>query len=226
MKKSILPMRNQGFAIALAWPQTTCKQAGGWYDGLMTLMGYNREYFYKAGHAATVLIDPDGKCFYFDFGRYHSPFGYGRVRSADTDHDLQMTTKAIVSHDGKKIENLEEIMLELLNREACHGTGPLYGSLTEINFDKAYAKALELQDHSPIPYGPFLWNGCNCSRFVYTVIRKGLPFSWKKILFAAAIPTTPTTLTNVKNLGKYLKLNLTDVKPVENLPCEEEKRYA
>lgn len=197
---------HKGFVIALAWPQTKCKQAGGWYDGLMILTGFNRDYFYTAGHAATVLVEETtGECHYFDFGRYHSPYAHGRVRSADTDHDLEIKTKAIIA--GDEILNFQEILEELFANESCHGSGPLYGSYSRINFAESYRKALQLQQKSPIIYGPFVAGGTNCSRFVSSVIRAGLPFSLKRLKVALAVPVTPTPLNNVKNLGRYSKIS-------------------
>ena len=71
-----------GLAISLAWPQTWCKQSGSWYDSTMKLVGINKNSFYKVGHAAVILVESaTGKCHYFDFGRYHAPYGYGRVTS-------------------------------------------------------------------------------------------------------------------------------------------------
>ncbi len=199
------PKTQEGFVIALAWPQTKCKQAGGWYDDLMTLTGFNRDYFYTAGHAATVLVDQaTGECHYFDFGRYHSPYAHGRVRSADTDHDLEIKTKAIIS--GHEILNFKDILEELFANESCHGSGPLYGSYSRVNFAKSYHRAIQLQEDSPIIYGPFISGGTNCSRFVSSVIRAGLPFSMKRLKIAFAVPVTPTPLNNVKNLGPYSKI--------------------
>ncbi len=202
-KKKELP----DFAIALAWPQTLCKQAGGWYDVVMKWFGINRNYFYRAGHAAIVIINSnDGVCHYFDFGRYHAPFAYGRVRSADTDHELEMKTRAVFSEDKTRLLNQEEILHELSGNDACHGSGPLYGAVTPVNFSKAYDKALDMQQKSPWPYGPFVVGGTNCSRFVRTILLKGItqPFLRFKVRFA--VPYTPTPLNNVKNLGKYMKV--------------------
>lgn len=90
----------KGFAVALAWPETYCKQPGACYDGLMNRFGIAKNNFYKVGHAAVLLVNKSRKkCFYFDFGRYHSTFGKGRVRSAETDHDLAFNTKPIFSKD-------------------------------------------------------------------------------------------------------------------------------
>ena len=83
---------NTGFVVALAWPANMCRQAGAWYDGLMNLLGISKNHYYRVGHAALVLVKSEtGECFYFDFGRYHSPFHHGRVRNATTDHLLSFT---------------------------------------------------------------------------------------------------------------------------------------
>ena len=66
--------KHNGFAIALAWPETQCKEAVAWYDGLMRMININKNGYYKVGHAAIVLVeDISGRCHYFDFGRYHAP---------------------------------------------------------------------------------------------------------------------------------------------------------
>lgn len=74
--------KSHGFAIAIAWPETFCKQAGSWYDPLFALIGISHNHYYRVGHAAVVLVNGyNGSLYYYDFGRYHSPLGHGRVRS-------------------------------------------------------------------------------------------------------------------------------------------------
>jgi len=190
-----------GFAIALAWPETFCKQAGTWYDAPMRWLGLCQNHYYKVGHAATVLVDPEnGACYYFDFGRYHAPFGRGRVRDQETDHDLKIFTKARI-RSSIEIENIEEILTELFQNPSCHGTGQLLAAYCRINFRKTFAKAKKLQEKSPWKYGPFVWNGTNCSRFVRTVILAGAP-EWNYRL-KLGLPSTvsPTPLGNVRALG-------------------------
>ncbi len=148
-----------GFAIALAWPQTYCKEPGVWYDTVTRWLGINKNNYYRAGHAALVLIERDGeKCHYFDFGRYHAPFQHGRVRSVETDHDLEMKTTPQIASDGKTILNFRAIINELQQNPACHGEGKLYASYGIIDFMASYNKALKMQKAGPIPYGPFIPN--------------------------------------------------------------------
>lgn len=192
-----------GFAIALAWPDTYCKQPGSWYDGLMKYMGISENHYYKVGHAAIVLIESKtGICNYFDFGRYHAPFGYGRVRDKETDHDLIIKTKAIIN-DSNEIENFEEILSELDSKKACHGIGTVHAAYCDVNFEHAYNNAKEMQNNSPFKYGPFIFKGTNCSRFVRTIVLSGKPPLINTIKISLPLSITPTPIENVKSLNHY-----------------------
>lgn len=194
-----------GFAIILAWPQTFCKQAGGWYDPFLMWLGISKNHYYHTGHAAVVLVNGFNGCsHYFDFGRYHSPFGYGRVRSDATDPELKMIINAEILNGN--INNLGSILMELSNRKACHGEGNLYASVLPIDFGEAINKAKALQNQSPITYGPFVWKGTNCSRFVNDVLKAGNPsfLTWLKLMFPWTL--IPTPMGNVKAGGKRYKI--------------------
>lgn len=196
-----LKNKSTGFAIALAWPQTWCKQPNAWYDKLLLGLGIYKNHYCRAGHAALVLVEKtSGNCQYFDFGRYHAPFEHGRVRSAITDHDLELPIKAQITANDKSITNLREILEFLHQNQACHGNGDLYGSYTEVDFQMAYHKALQMQQQSPLPYGPFVYNGTNCSRFVDTVIRAGHPPMQHALKMKYHVPFTPTPMSNVNAL--------------------------
>ncbi len=191
--------RSIGFAIAIAWPETYCKQPGSWYDEITRLVGINPNHYYKAGHAALVLADGNtGRCHYFDFGRYHSPFNHGRVRNEISDHGLKLKTMVKISPDANSIENFTQILAELQRNDECHGDGTIYASYGIVDFQKSFEKALELQKRSPLPYGPFIPGGSNCSRFVYESIVAGI-IDWKLGLrFRILKPFTPTPMSNVR----------------------------
>ena len=194
--------KHTGIAIAIAWPETYCKQPGSWYDKLLPLVGINKFNYYQVGHAAVVLIDIQKlKCHYFDFGRYHTPFQHGRVRSAATDHDLEMKTNPKIAPNNKQLLNFEEIINELQNNVSCHGEGALHASYSTINFEKAFQKANEMQEKGAIPYGPFLAEGSNCSRFVCSVLNAGKPNLTKRLKLNFMIPLTPTPISNVRAFG-------------------------
>jgi hypothetical protein len=191
-----------GLAIALAWPDTYCKQAGAWYDPFLNALGIAHNNFYKVGHAAVLLINKKTReCRYFDFGRYHTPYQKGRVRSMETDNELIINTKVVLSENNFKIKNYEEILTELQSSDVFHGSGDIFASYTPINFDKSYNKALALQKQSPMAYGPFVPKGSNCSRFVNSVIRAGKPKLLHALKLYLFCPLTPTPKTNVLALS-------------------------
>ncbi|MDP2388079.1 MAG: hypothetical protein Q8M29_17015 [Bacteroidota bacterium] len=203
-----------GIAIALAWPETLCKQAGAWYDSPLKWLGINKSNYYKVGHAAVVLIEKStGACHYFDFGRYHSPYQHGRVRSSFTDHDLEMKTRAAFNEQGG-LMNYNEILWELHNNESCHGNGNLHASYCEVDFNKTFRKTNQMQLSSPIPYGPFLPHGTNCSRFVNTIIVSGSPKWYYKLILAYPKTLSPTPIGNVKALSNYAVIGVTCNSPV------------
>lgn len=199
------PKKHTGFAIAIAWPQTYCKQPGAWYDPITTMLGVNKNNYYKVGHAALILVDKTNtKAHYFDFGRYHAPYKHGRVRSADTDQDLKINTSPQSSEDGKKLENFKDLLNELQSNSACHGEGELHASYCQIDFEKAFAKASKMQEAGAIPYGPFHYNGSNCSRFVNISIVAGKPDFKTYFNLYFKVPLTPTPLNNVNSLKNRL----------------------
>lgn len=194
-----------GFAVALAWPKVWAKEAGDGYDKLMRGLGFNDGGFYRVGHAALILINAaDSSCHYLDFGRYHAPVGYGRVRSAKTDHQLAIGTKA--SFEAGRLNNLNEILCEVQSNKATHAFGPLYASYVRVNFNSAFAEAESMQNSGVIPYGPFEKEGSNCSRFVRQIILAGEP-NWAHALRLEVVPMiTPTTLYPVSALYHWTKV--------------------
>jgi len=188
-----------GFALALAWPETLCKQAGSWYDWVMHVFGINKNGYYKVGHAAVVLVNSaTGTCHYFDFGRYHAPHGMGRIRSEVTDHDLKIKARAKINGHKNTISNLSEIIEELTNNASTHGSGEIYSGLFRIDFEKALEFVRKNQRQDFIPYGPFRLNGTNCSRFVNKVLQHGGLPSTQLLYLKLPWMVTPTPMFNLK----------------------------
>lgn len=192
-----------GAAIALAWPETNCKQTGAWYDYIMKKTGFNKDGYYQVGHAAVILVHPvSGNCFYFDFGRYHAPPGFGRVRDTSTDHDLRLNSKLFLQEDMSL--QIDSLLEEVQSNESTHGCGPVQAGWINIQFDKALARAKKIQDACPKKYGPFEINGTNCSRFVADVLRAGgIPLSTSVQMFLPYI-ITPSPASVVKALAKNI----------------------
>ncbi|MBS3915600.1 MAG: hypothetical protein KG003_13985 [Bacteroidetes bacterium] len=187
--------------IAVAWPETLCKQAGSWYDFILKRIGINENNYYKVGHAAIILVDPlNRECRYFDFGRYHAPAGFGRVRNADTDTDLKINTRAEMDDKSGYVRNLKEILLELENNPSCHGNGKPIGAQTTIRFQTAYMRALKMQETGFIPYGPFTIRGTNCSRFVRSILISGMLPGFSKLKLRFPWTFSPLPVHNVNCL--------------------------
>lgn len=193
-----------GWAIAIAWPETWCKRAGAWYDGVMRLLAVNRNGYYQVGHAAIVVFTKDqDEAHYFDMGRYHAPGGTARVRSAHTDHELALRTRLVWGADSPLPENLPALLNELATNKACHGDGPMHWSMVPVICERVHQKAQAMQQQDFITYGPFVIGGSNCSRFVNTALRAGHPPARARLSLRFPWTLSPTPLTNVHACAGY-----------------------
>ena len=179
------------FIIVLAWPEGMVTAAGAWYDRILSKKGK-----YRVGHSALALVESNsGKVKYFDFGRYHTPKGYGRVRDCETDPDVFVIDPIV---EEQTILNIEDILLYLFNMRSTHAKGKLYASvLKDVNFSLAYSEAKKIQNKNMIPYGPFVFGGTNCSRFVADIIRSSLPSFIKRLRFRYPFCISPSPKRNV-----------------------------
>ena len=204
------------FIIVLAWPEGMVAAAGAWYDKVLSTNGQ-----YRVGHSALILVNTaTNQLNYFDFGRYHSPFGFGRVRDLETDPDISLKSKPIIS--GNSIDNIMEILLEISNLKATHGHGTLYASiLKNIDFNKAYEKAKEIQNMGLISYGPVVLTGTNCSRFVTTIMLASKPHWLTKLRLKLPFCLSPSPKRNISianssyhvvNMKNYRQINKSYIK--------------
>lgn len=192
-------MKHTGKLIILAFPDTFVTMSTEWVCKVLPLMGLGTKEYIKAGHAALVLIEnKTGKARYFDFGRYVTPKGHGRVRGANTDAELHLPITPKISAKNE-LENLDEILIWLdANPLKTHGDGRLLASVCDtIDFSKAEGYILQLQNRGSIPYSAFGKTGSNCARFVTDTILAST--SDKKITKALTINKkfTPSTVGNV-----------------------------
>ena len=180
------------FVIVLAWPEGMVAAAGGWYDKALSTNGQ-----YRVGHSALILVNSTtNQLNYFDFGRYHSPFGFGRTRDLETDPDISLKSKPIISENS--IVNIKEILFEISNLKATHGHGSVYASiLKNIDFNNAYEKAKEIQSRGLISYGPVVLIGTNCSRFVTTIMLASKPHWLTKLRLKLPFCLSPSPKRNV-----------------------------
>ncbi|MFT4847680.1 MAG: hypothetical protein ACI83B_000201 [Sediminicola sp.] len=189
-----------GKIIVLAHPDTFVKVTDEWICRFLPLVGLGTREHIKAGHAALVLIEnKTGDSFYYDFGRYVTPAGYGRVRGANTDAELELPITAKFTNSNS-LKNLDEFLLWLdSNPQKTHGDGRLLASVCDIvDFKLAQKHIISLQKRGSVSYGAFSKTECNCSRFVTDTIlaatkEKGLR---KALKFNKLF--TPSTVGNVE----------------------------
>ncbi len=194
-------MKYTGKIISLAFPDTFVRFSDEKNaSNVLQLFGLGKNGIIKAGHAAFVLIEnKTGIAEYFDFGRYITPDGYGRVRSAVTDVELEIPFRATFTPDGK-LANVEDFLLWLeAHPEKTHGSGRLVASVCDfIFYDRARAYVITTQDRGSIPYSTFRKEGSNCSRIVTDTILESTDNSKIRKPLLRNKKFTPSPLGNVE----------------------------
>ena len=188
-------------AMVIAWPDVTARGDEKWMAVLKSL-GVVKNLNFKVGHAAIILIQrTTGALAYYDFGRYITPRGYGRARSASSDPRLSLHTRAQFTATGS-LSNIPTITAELHEKEyATHGGGRMYFSIaTGISYKKAVAFANQLVNQGPVKYGAIANGNNSCSRFVAQTLLAGMPSTHpaaRHLLFPES--GKPSPMSNVIN---------------------------
>ncbi|WP_025664978.1 DUF6695 family protein [Aquimarina megaterium] len=193
-------MNYTGKIISLAYPDTFVKHSDEPSTKVLLALGLGKHSYIKAGHAAFVLIEnKTGQAEYYDFGRYITPQGYGRVRSAVTDVELAIPFKAIITPE-KKLGNVEEFLLWLeANPDKTHGDGRLVASVCDyIYYEEARDYVLSVQEKGSIPYKAFGKEGSNCSRIVTDTILASTDYAKIRKPLLRNKLFTPSPLGNVE----------------------------
>lgn len=201
-------MEYKDFIIPLAWPEAFVRTPGGPYDKLLSLFNIHRNGYYKFGHAAFLLINhKTGEVDFFDFGRYISPFKNGRARSKKTDPEINFKLKAKIK-DGE-IENLHGLLKAINSNHNSHGEGTLYAGIQKrISHQKAISFIENIQKKPYSPYGPFIYKGTNCSRFVAQTIaysKRGMGLKFIYPWYLTPAPLGNIFFSNGKKLFKLEK---------------------
>lgn len=193
--------RFNDIAIPIAWPDQTARGDELWMS-ILKRVGIVKNLNFRVGHAAIILIEKSsGRLQYFDFGRYITPRGAGRARSAQSDPRLELYTLAEFGKEGQLL-NLPEILNELESiNEATHGGGRLLCSVCEgVSFARGYEFAEGLVHSGPITYGALAPKNNSCSRYIAQILTHALPKGDKrihKILYPEFLKASPTS--NVVN---------------------------
>lgn len=191
-------MSNTAIILTLAYPDTVVMVSKEWFSPFLRFIGIGKKNYLRAGHAALVLINKaTGVLEYHDFGRYITPEPYGRVRGSDTDNELHFPIKAVIEQD--RIKNLNEILQFLSTHpKLTHGEGKLVASVCNaVNYKKARAYIIKMQDQHFIRYAAFKKKASNCARFVTDVLIASVTNvqMQKKLIKSKAF--TPSTVGNV-----------------------------
>jgi hypothetical protein len=199
----------EDFIIVLAWPEGLVAGTGSWYDRLFATNGK-----YRVGHSALVLVNSSSNQLeYFDFGRYHTPSDFGRVRDKETDPDVIL--KTLVRIKDNTIVNFQAILLELAGLKATHGEGKMFASiLSNVNFEKGYQYAKLIQNKGIIVYGPLAREGTNCSRFVAGVMRAANSDKYTnlRLKYPFCLSPSPKRNISIANSNYYV---------IENKICQQ-----
>ena len=222
-------MNSTGFVVILAYPDTIVRPAHGEFSSkIWPLFGVGGKHAVQAGHAALLLISKEtNKINYFDFGRYVTSDGYGRVRSEITDCEVEVPMKAEIKENT--ILNLDEILLFLeRSPEKTHGEGRMVVSVnSEINYLKALDFIEGIQNKIEVPYGAFVREGTNCARFVTdTIIEATVDKTVRKRLKITRL-FTPSPISNIikgKTNGVALEVYNQKIKEYTNTSISKEHR--
>lgn len=212
IQKKDISLGSDGFAIAIAWPESWAKAPEPIFKFLKST-GILKSRFFQVGHAALLTIESgSGEVSYLDFGRYTSSTRKGRVRSRETDPKLDIPLKAVFGQDGG-IENIEEILLHLDSMSKhTHGDGAMYTSLPipiHLERVKDYYKNLQLDGLQT--YATLGANTTNCARFVYDAFLEGAtsPDTLKRLnTFPLSYVVTP--IGNIEMLSEQLNIIVKD----------------
>lgn len=192
--------------IIISYPDTIVRPAY-WesFSKIWPKIGIGSEHAVQAGHAALLLIkknEPEIK--YFDFGRYITSYGTGRVRCLEKDPELYIPIKASFKND--KLSNLETILLWLEKHpEKTHGEGRLIASINhKINYDNAINFIHHLMDAKEYPYGAFIKKASNCARFVTDTLINSCTNRLIVLKLKSSYVLTPSPLGNTLK-GKTVK---------------------
>ena len=118
-------MINKDFIITLNWPEGMVTVSNSWYDKFFSKNGK-----YRVGHSALILVNSKTKkLHYMDFGRYHTPDGYGRVRDAETDPDVGIPLLAEIKNN--EILNIDTILKDAFIKKAQSWRRSFYISVLE-----------------------------------------------------------------------------------------------
>ncbi|MGB1283279.1 MAG: DUF6695 family protein [Polaribacter sp.] len=192
-------IHSDGIIIILSYPDTLVRTAYWEFSSkFWPLIGIGDKEKVLAGHSALLLIKKNKpRIDYFDFGRYITSHGNGRVRSKITDPELHIPITA--KFKKNTLINLEEILLWVEKHpEKTHGEGRLIAGVNNsIHYKKAEKYIDDLIQQKEIPYGAFIKKGNNCSRFVADTMIHSCTKKIIRLRLKSSYLLTPSPVGNV-----------------------------
>ncbi|MBX2817946.1 MAG: hypothetical protein KTR24_18205 [Saprospiraceae bacterium] len=151
--------------IALAWPDTKVLGTGELYDRVSLKILRKERLHYRVGHAALIVAKfASNEFFYFDFGRYETEEGYGRIRDAKSDPELTIFKSSEISTPHQLLEHVSK-------NKNTHGHGRLLATIVDhVDSQKLEQVVQKIHQHRVHRYSPFKGDAINCSRFVHMMI--------------------------------------------------------
>jgi hypothetical protein len=169
----------------------------------------------------------DSKINYFDFGRYITSYGNGRVRSEETDPEVYIPIKA--KFKNTDLVNLQEILLWIEKHpEKTHGNGRLIASVNhKINYNLAQKFIHSLLNKKELPYGAFVKKGSNCARFVTDTLISSCSQKSIVLKLKSSYLLTPSPIGNTlkgKTINEVYKVENQVIKEYKNRSILKEYR--
>lgn len=165
-----------GILVILAYPEEMVSMIPKWYKKPMEWVGMVKNNKISAGHAACILIHKStGELYYADFGRYITPFGYGRTRTKLTDPEVEFDFEVEINDKGILVNKTKLLQHIYQQPSKTHGGNVMYASFNEkIDYEKCRNFIDDLNYSGSIIYDPFKSDASNCSRFVYDALLAGM----------------------------------------------------
>jgi len=209
------PMNTDGLLLALAYPDHFVKKTEGRYNTFLDWIGIVNNGMVRAGHSAVALISKStGEVKYADFGRYITPDGMGRTRTALTDPDVYVPLKAVFDEKGNWTNRDEVLTFFATHPELTHGNGRCYIGEHNVDYSKAWKYIKDTNLKGSINYGPFVPGGNNCSRFTWNALRESTPSKWLRwyLIYRFFPSIMPLDLVVVAPEGNRYEVSETSIK--------------
>ena len=173
--KSVPFLKGRDHALVIGWTESWVKAPEKIFK-ILNRMGVLKSRFFQAGHAGLILIcGKTGSVEYFDFGRYTTPKGYGRIRSERTDPKLSIPLRAQFDESGDLI-NFETIVRYVDSMpDKTHGDGVMNISICKnIKFQHSKNYIEQQQFSGLLEYRTLKKGSSNCAQFVTNALLAGL----------------------------------------------------